>query len=68
MKKLVSIAIITATLVLSATAVAATDKDFSAIKGGVKAYCIDFNWGPGGPNAFTAPGIWADADPAEHVQ
>ena len=35
---------------------------------GVKAYCIDFNWGPGGPNAFTRPGLWADADPAEHVR
>lgn len=34
----------------------------------IKAYCIDFNWGPGGPNAFAAPGLWADADPEEHVQ
>ena len=34
---------------------------------GIKAYCIDFNWGPGGPNAFTAPGVWADADPKEHI-
>jgi len=33
----------------------------------IKAYCIDFNWGPGGPNAFAAPGLWADADPKEHV-
>lgn len=34
----------------------------------VKAYCIDFNWGPGGPNGFAPPGLWADADPAEHVK
>ncbi len=34
----------------------------------VKAYCIDFNWGPGGPNGFAPPGLWADADPAEHVR
>lgn len=33
----------------------------------IKAFCIDFNWGPGGPNGFAAPGLWADADPAEHV-
>ena len=33
----------------------------------IKSYCIDFNWGPGGPNAFPKPGLWADADPAAHV-
>lgn len=33
----------------------------------IKAYCIDFNWGEGGPNAFAKPGLWADADPAKHV-
>jgi hypothetical protein len=33
----------------------------------IKAYCIDFNWGDGGPNGFAPPGLWADADPAEHV-
>ncbi len=33
----------------------------------IKAFCIDFNWGPGGPNGFAAPGLWADADPAAHV-
>ncbi len=33
----------------------------------IKAYCIDFNWGDGGPNGFAAPGLWADADPAAHV-
>lgn len=31
------------------------------------AFCIDFNWGPGGPNGFAAPGLWAEADPAQHV-
>jgi hypothetical protein len=34
----------------------------------IKAYCIDFNWGEGGPNAFAAPGLWADASPAEHIK
>jgi hypothetical protein len=34
----------------------------------IKAYCIDFNWGEGGPNAFAAPGLWADASPSEHIQ
>ena len=32
-----------------------------------KAYCLDFNWGPGGPNGFAKPGLWADADPVKHV-
>jgi len=35
----------------------------------IKAYCIDFNWAPtsrrGKP--FAKPGLWANADPAEHV-
>ena len=33
----------------------------------IKSYCIDFNWGEGGPNGFARPGLWADADPAQHV-
>ena len=33
----------------------------------IKAFCIDFNWGEGGPNGFARPGLWADADPAAHV-
>src|SRR5512137_1034164 len=33
----------------------------------IKAYCIDFNWGEGGPNGFARPGLWADADTAQHV-
>ncbi|MDZ7608846.1 MAG: hypothetical protein U5K79_25440 [Cyclobacteriaceae bacterium] len=34
----------------------------------IKAYNLDFNWGDGGPNAFAAPGLWADASPAEHIR
>jgi len=33
----------------------------------IRAFCVDFNWGPGGPNGFAKPGLWADADPARHV-
>jgi alpha-L-fucosidase len=33
----------------------------------IRAFCVDFNWGPGGPNGFAPPGLWADADPAAHV-
>ena len=33
----------------------------------IRAYSIDFNWGEGGPNKFAKPGLWADANPAEHV-
>jgi hypothetical protein len=29
----------------------------------VKAYNIDYNWGPGGAHGFAAPGLWADANP-----
>ena len=31
-------------------------------------YCLDFNWGEGGPNAFAAPGLWADANPKDHFK
>ncbi|MEI7902029.1 MAG: alpha-L-fucosidase [bacterium] len=37
------------------------------LDGRIKAFCVDFNWGPGGPNGFAKPGLWADADPARHV-
>jgi alpha-L-fucosidase len=33
----------------------------------IRAYDVDFNWGPGGTNGFAPPGLWADADPAKHV-
>jgi len=33
----------------------------------IKAYSIDFNWGEGGPNGFARPGLWADANPEDHV-
>ena len=35
--------------------------------GPIRAFCIDFNWGPGGPNGFAPPGLWADADPEQHL-
>ena len=34
----------------------------------IRAYNIDFNWGEGGPNGFAKPGLWADANPADHVR
>jgi alpha-L-fucosidase len=34
----------------------------------IRAFCIDFNWGPGGPNGFAPPGLWADADPEQHLE
>ncbi len=48
------------------TQIAAQDRSHTNQEG-IRAYCIDFNWGSGGPNAFAAPGLWADADPAAHV-
>jgi hypothetical protein len=34
----------------------------------VRAYNIDYNWGEGGAHGFARPGLWADADPEEHVR
>jgi hypothetical protein len=34
----------------------------------IKSFCIDFNWGPGGRYGFAKPGLWADANPEEHVK
>lgn len=34
----------------------------------LKSFCIDFNWGEGGRNGFSAPGAYAQADPAVHYQ
>ena len=34
----------------------------------IKAFCIDFNWGPKGINGFAGPSVWADASPEEHVR
>ena len=33
----------------------------------VQAFCIDFNWGPGGAHGFAKPGLWADANPEEQI-
>ena len=37
----------------------------------IKAFCVDFNWlfekQEGWPNVFAKPGLWANADAAEHV-
>jgi hypothetical protein len=32
------------------------------------AFCIDFNWAPGGPNGFALPGTYSQADPRVHYQ
>lgn len=29
----------------------------------IRAFNIDYNWGPGGDHGFAEPGLWADADP-----
>ncbi|QGY43457.1 family 10 glycosylhydrolase [Maribellus comscasis] len=31
----------------------------------IRAYNIDYNWGPGGAHGFAEPGLWADANPEE---
>ncbi len=67
MKKLIRILIVTVTVFLCVGAIVEVQAKSDAPGKGVKAYCIDFNWGDGGPNAFARPGLWADADPKEHV-
>lgn len=43
-------------------------KNNSSDKGEIiNSYCLDFNWGEGGPNEFAEPGLWADANPQEHI-
>jgi hypothetical protein len=37
------------------------------LRGRIRAFCSDFNWGPGGPNGFARPGLWAEADPEQHI-
>ncbi len=34
----------------------------------IKAFCIDFNWGPGGPNDFAGPGVFASASAKQHFR
>ncbi len=34
----------------------------------VQAFCIDYNWGPGGAHGFAKPGLWADADPEKQIK
>lgn len=38
-----------------------------AVNPPIRAFCVDFNWGPGGPNGFAQPGLWADVRPADSV-
>ena len=52
---------------LSVPLFAAEAQQRPAVPEHIKAYCIDFNWGEGGVNGFARPGLWADADPAQHV-
>src|SRR5665647_2540805 len=38
-------------------------KNRTALDELIKAYNIDYNWGPGGAHGFAKPGLWADANP-----
>jgi hypothetical protein len=33
----------------------------------IKAFCVDFNWGPKGINGFAGPGVWATVKPEESL-
>ena len=45
-----------------------TNKDENQINEPIKAYNIDYNWGPGGKHGFAKPGLWADANPKELME
>ena len=68
---MVKMALIVAVLLMAGMPVVAADERCGggapAVPEEIKAYDLDFNWGPGGPNGFAGPGHWADADPARHV-
>jgi hypothetical protein len=34
----------------------------------IKAFCVDFNWGPGYVNGFAPPGMFVAATPHEHLE
>jgi len=53
---------------LPTTAWAESEQGAAKSEPRIKAFCIDFNWGPGGPNGFAAPGVYNQADPAERRQ
>ncbi|MHB1177380.1 MAG: twin-arginine translocation signal domain-containing protein [Daejeonella sp.] len=38
-------------------------KNMTAFDEPIKAFNIDYNWGPGGAHGFAKPGLWADANP-----
>lgn len=44
------------------------DEKIPLAKHSIKAFNIDFNWGEGGAHGFARPGLWAEADPKEHVK
>ena len=41
------------------------NKNKVAVDETIRAFNIDYNWGPGGAHGFAKPGLWADADPEE---
>ena len=65
--KSVSLAMLQLCLTAAACHAAAAAAPAVAVPDAIQSYNIDFNWGPGGPNGFAKPGLWAEADPAQHV-
>ena len=65
---MVKIRILVLSLAALTLAFGSCKNNSSETDGNIKAFCIDFNWGEGGPNAFARPGLWADAAPQDHVK
>ncbi|MDR1594500.1 MAG: hypothetical protein LBS43_08475 [Prevotellaceae bacterium] len=59
---------VTTILCMLSLCVLASCKKTPSVDEPVRAYCIDYNWGEGGAHGFARPGLWADADPEEHVR
>ena len=54
-------------LMLLAATMSLTPGPCGADTAPLRAFCIDFNWGEGGPNGFAPPGLWAEASPQAHA-
>ncbi|MEN8229909.1 MAG: family 10 glycosylhydrolase [Bacteroidota bacterium] len=60
-RKIISFVIILVSVVFSGCGIKSRNND--ATIESIKAYNIDYNWGPGGNHGFAKPGLWADANP-----
>jgi hypothetical protein len=60
-----TLALVLSGFVMAVHVAAAEHPDWRSaiLNGQIKAFCSDFNWGPGGRNGFAKPGLWASRSP-----